>query len=82
VEVPCVKRNGIYTSVALTSAMMAMSGVVSFVSPDEVVLAVREVGEKLHRDYKETAGGGLARTRDGLRVASEFRKEVERFFRD
>ncbi len=62
--------------------MMAMSGVVSFVSPDEVVLAVREVGEKLHRDYKETAGGGLARTRDGLRVASEFRKEVERFFRD
>ena len=82
VEVPCVKRNAIYTSVALTSAMMAMSGVVSFVSPDEVVLAVREVGEKLHRDYKETAGGGLARTRDGLTVASEFRKEVERFFRD
>lgn len=82
VEVPCVKRNGIYTSVALTSAMMAMSGVTSFVSPDEVVLAVREVGEKLHRDYKETAGGGLARTRDGLRVASEFKKEVERFFSD
>ncbi len=82
VEVPCVKRNGIFTSVALTSAMMAMSGVTSFVSPDEVVLAVREVGEKLHRDYKETAGGGLARTRDGLRVASEFRKEVDRFFSD
>lgn len=82
VEVPCVKRNGIYASVALSSAMMAMSGVVSFVSPDEVILAVREVGERLHRDYKETAGGGLAKTRDGQRAAVAFRKEAGRFFKE
>ena len=80
VEVPCVKRNGIYTSVAISAAVMALSGVRSFISPDEVVLAVREVGERLHRDYKETAGGGLAQTRDGKGVALRFRHEVERWF--
>ncbi len=80
VEVPCVKRNGIYSSVAITAAMMALSGVKSFVSPDEVILTMREVGEKLSSDYKETARGGLARTRDGKHVERMFAAEVRRFF--
>ena len=81
VEVPCVKRNGIYTSMALSSAVMALSGVRSLISPDEVILTMREVGEKLHRDYKETAGAGLAKTRDGKMVEREFDKEVKKFFK-
>ena len=80
VEVPCVKRNGIFTSVAITASMMALSGVRSFISPDEVVLTMREVGDKLNRDYKETAGGGLAKTRDGKAVDRAFASEVRRFF--
>ncbi len=80
VEVPCIKRNGIYTSVAISAAAMALSGVQSFISPDEVIMAVREVGARLHRDYRETAGGGLAKTRDGKRAARHFRDEVQRWF--
>jgi L-serine dehydratase len=80
VEVPCVKRNGIFASVAVSAAAMALAGLRSFVSPDEVVLAVREVGERLNRDYKETAGGGLARTRDGKRVERQLAEEARRFF--
>ncbi|MBR7068811.1 MAG: L-serine ammonia-lyase, iron-sulfur-dependent, subunit alpha [Bacteroidales bacterium] len=80
VEVPCVKRNGMYTSVAISAAMMARSGVRSFISPDEVVLTMKEVGDKLHHDYKETAGGGLAKTRDGKAVDRAFASEVKRFF--
>lgn len=80
VEVPCVKRNGIFSSVAITASLMALSGVKSFVSPDEVVLVMKEVGDKLHHDYKETAGGGLAKTRDGKAVDRAFEKEVRRFF--
>ena len=80
VEVPCVKRNGIYTSVAISAAMMARSGVRSFISPDEVVLTMKEVGDKLHHDFKETAGGGLAKTRDGKAVDRAFASEVRRFF--
>ncbi|HPB50252.1 MAG TPA: L-serine ammonia-lyase, iron-sulfur-dependent, subunit alpha, partial [Myxococcota bacterium] len=82
VEVPCVKRNGIYSSMAITAAMMALSGVKSFVSPDEVILVMREVGEKLSSDYKETARGGLAQTRDGKYVEKMFEAEVRRFFAD
>jgi L-serine dehydratase len=80
VEVPCVKRNGLFSSLAVSAAAMALAGVRSFVSPDEVVLAVREVGSRLHRDYRETAGGGLARTRDGKRVLEQLRAERARWF--
>ena len=80
VEVPCVKRNGIYASVAISASLMALSGVKSFVSPDEVVLTMKEVGDKLHNDYKETAKGGLAKTRDGKAVDRAFESEVRRFF--
>ncbi len=82
VEVPCVKRNGIYSSMAITAAMMALAGVKSFVSPDEVILVMREVGEKLSSDYKETSRGGLAQTRDGKHVQKVFTAEVRRFFND
>jgi L-serine dehydratase len=80
VEIPCVKRNGIFVSVAISAALMALSGVESFISPDEVILTMKEVGEKLHHDYKETAGGGLAKTRDGKAVDKAFASEVNRFF--
>ncbi|MFH2140818.1 MAG: L-serine ammonia-lyase, iron-sulfur-dependent, subunit alpha [Bacteroidota bacterium] len=80
VEVPCVKRNGVFASLAISASLMALSGVKSFISPDEVVLTMKEVGEKLHHDFKETAGGGLAKTRDGKAVDRAFESEVKRFF--
>jgi L-serine dehydratase len=80
VEIPCVKRNGLYTSIAISSALMALSGVRSFIAVDEVIITLKEVGEKLSCDYKETARGGLAQTRDGKEVERLFEKEVERFF--
>jgi L-serine dehydratase len=80
VEVPCVKRNGVFSSLAISASLMALSGVKSFISPDEVVLTMKEVGDKLHHDFKETAGGGLAKTLDGKAVDRAFASEVERFF--
>ena len=80
VEIPCVKRNGIYSSVAISAALMALSGVRSFVSPDEVILTMREVGERINSDYKETARAGLAKTRDGKHVEKMFESEVRKFF--
>ncbi|NLA24651.1 MAG: L-serine ammonia-lyase, iron-sulfur-dependent, subunit alpha [Bacteroidales bacterium] len=80
VEVPCVKRNGIYSSVAISAALMALAGVKSYVSPDEVILTMREVGERINTDYKETARAGLAKTRDGKHVERMFESEVRKFF--
>jgi L-serine dehydratase len=72
VEVPCVKRNGAFAAVAVTAARMALAGVRSQISPDAVVLAVREVGLRMHADYRETARGGLATTSEGKRIARRF----------
>lgn len=80
VEVPCVKRNGMYATQAISAAMMALSGVKSFVSPDEVMLVMKEVGQRLHIDYKETGRAGLAKTRDGKEVEQAFAGEIKKFF--
>lgn len=66
VEVPCAKRNVSGTVLALTTADMVMSGVMSYIPFDDVVLAMYEVGKSLPCSLKETALGGLATTPTGL----------------
>lgn len=66
VEVPCVKRNVIGAVNALTSADMALAGIVSMIPADQVIDAMREVGEKMDISLKETSGGGLAVTKCAL----------------
>ena len=41
---------------------------------------MREVGERLNVDYKETGKAGLAKTRDGKEVEKNFANEVKKFF--
>ena len=67
VEAPCVKRNGLYSIHAFGAAAFSLSGVTSIVPFDEVVGALREVGQNMPRMYKETAEGGLAMTPSGMR---------------
>lgn len=67
VEAPCMMRNGLFGLHAFGAAAVALSGVKSIVPFDEVVSALREVGHKMPRIYKETSEGGLAVTPTGLR---------------
>ena len=62
VEVPCVKRNTIGAVGALTSADMALAGVCSKIKPDEVIDAMRNIGNVMPTCLKETGSGGLAIT--------------------
>lgn len=62
VEVPCVKRNAAGAMIAMSSADLAMAGVRSAVPPDEVVDAMREVGDKMDVSLRETGLGGVAAT--------------------
>jgi L-serine dehydratase len=66
VEVPCVKRNAGGIMCALAAADMALAGIKSVIPVDEVIGAMREVGEALPASLKETAQGGLALTPTGL----------------
>lgn len=72
VEVPCVKRNVIGAVNALAAANMALAGITSFIPVDEVIDAMREVGEAMPCTLKETAGGGLANTPKARQVEKDF----------
>ena len=69
VEVPCVKRNAGGLMCAIGAADMALAGIESVIPVDEVIGAMREVGESLPGALRETALGGLAQTPTGLSIA-------------
>lgn len=63
VEVPCVYRNVGGVSQALCAAQMALSGVKSPIPCDEVILAMKDVGDALPSSLRETGEGGCAACR-------------------
>lgn len=71
VEVPCVKRNVIGAMNALSSADMAMAGIISRIPPDQVIDAMKAVGDKMDESLRETAGGGLAQTPAGIEASKK-----------
>ena len=62
VEVPCVKRNGFATVVAMTAADMTLAGIESVIPVDEVIAAMNEIGRALPKSLRETSEAGLAVT--------------------
>ena len=68
VEIPCIKRNVAGIMIAFSSADMALAGIVSKIPVDEVVDAMKEVGDSLPCALKETAQGGLANTPTARRM--------------
>jgi len=74
VEVPCVKRNVIGAVNALTSADMALAGIRSQIPPDEVIDAMRFIGNAMPVSLKETGEGGLAVTPTGLLIAERLKE--------
>ena len=60
VEVPCIKRNVAGAVNALTSAQLAMAGIQSVIPADEVIDAMRRIGNDMPSSIKETSLGGLA----------------------
>lgn len=72
VEIPCVKRNVTGAVNAVACAEMALAGIESAIPADQVIDAMREVGENMLSMYKETACGGCAATPKGLEIAAMF----------
>lgn len=68
VEVPCVKRNVIGAVNAISSAEMALAGIDSKIPVDEVIDAMKQVGDLLPSSLRETAKAGLAGTETGNQI--------------
>ena len=60
VEVPCVYRNVGGVSQAISAAQMALCGVCSPIPCDEVILAMKDVGDAMPPALRETGEGGCA----------------------
>lgn len=74
VEVPCVKRNVIGAVNAMACADMALAGIESRIPPDQVIDAMKEIGDNMSAAFRETAQGGLAGTPAGLQIAERIRQ--------
>lgn len=73
VEVPCVKRNVGGAVNALAAADMALAGIISQIPLDQVIDAMKEVGDRMDVSLKETGVGGVA----GSPKAQEVMKTME-----
>jgi len=71
VELPCVFRNATGAAIALAAIEMAMAGITFAIPADEVIDTMGEIGRSMDLRYRETAGGGLAATPTGRRLARE-----------
>jgi L-serine dehydratase len=61
VQVPCIERNAIASSTAVSAARLALHGDGNhLVSLDMVIETMRQTGFDMMRKYKETSEGGLA----------------------
>jgi L-serine dehydratase len=73
VEFPCVNRNIAGSVNAIACAQMALAGLTSPIPFDEVVSAMKQIGDDLPASLKETSRGGLATTPTGLRIQRKVR---------
>ncbi|HEX2778674.1 MAG TPA: L-serine ammonia-lyase, iron-sulfur-dependent, subunit alpha [Gemmatimonadaceae bacterium] len=71
VELPCVFRNATGAAIALAGIEMALAGITFAIPVDEVIDVMGEIGHSMDVRYRETAGGGLAATPTGRRLAKE-----------
>lgn len=78
VELPCVFRNATGAAIALAAIEMSLAGIEFAIPADEVIDTMGEIGREMDVRYRETAGGGLAATPTGRRLAKERLTQIKR----
>src|SRR5687768_3643604 len=78
VELPCVFRNATGSAIALAAIEMALAGITFAIPVDEVIDVMGQIGQEMDVRYRETAGGGLAATPTGRRLARERLYQIKR----
>lgn len=71
VECPCIKRNAIGATNAVLSSDLSLAGIESLIPFDEVVFAMKSVGESMCGDLKETARGGIAASETAVKLSQK-----------
>ena len=63
---------------AIGASDLVMAGIESYVPLDEVIKAMKDIGDKMPRAIKETALGGLAITPTGNKVKKRLGLKITR----
>ena len=71
VEIPCIKRNAAGVANAFVAAELALAGIESAIPADEVIVAMKKIGDAMSNSLKETAEGGLAVTPTGKKLCEK-----------
>jgi L-serine dehydratase len=78
VEVPCLGKNVIAASNAMSCANMALAGFDQVIPFDEVVDAAKRVADAMPREHRCTALGGLATTPTAVRLAGVLAERLKK----
>lgn len=73
-EIPCMTRNIMAASNAVSCANMALAGVKEVIPLDEVIESMYSVGKMLPRELRCTCLGGLAATKTGQKFSDELQQ--------
>ena len=74
VQVPCILRNTMVASMVFAAIDLALAGVVYPVPFDEIVLVAKQVGKDMKPCYKETSGGGLAKSATACQICKYYQE--------
>lgn len=75
VEIPCIKRNVMGAVNAIASAEMALSGIKTLIPLDEVIIAMKRIGERMPLELRETGEGGVAATETAKCLLQKFKEK-------
>jgi L-serine dehydratase len=78
VEVPCLGKNILGAGNALSSANMSIAGFDPVIPLDEVIDAMKSVGERLPASLRCTGLGGLSVTPTAMKLHKKLKTDIER----
>ncbi len=81
VEAPCLGRNVMAATNAISCANMALAGYDHLIPLDEVIDTMKEVGDRIHYTLRCTNLGGLSTTRTAKKIESDLNGSSKTFFK-
>lgn len=75
VEAPCLGRNVMAASNAISSANMAISDYNALIPLDEVIETMKEVGDQIHHTLRCTNLGGLSITSTAKKIEAQLENQ-------
>ena len=82
VEAPCLGRNVMAATNAVSCANMALSDYVQLIPLDEVIETMKLVGDQIHHTLRCTNLGGLSITKAAKEIEAMLEEEPSRFFKN